>query len=85
MYNVQFLIYIVYRFSQNVQECTILLNFQIHCVQNVQNVHSSHPEYLNLRVVNISTLKMDEIKLFIFWPFRVQTSKSNITPKLFKI
>ena len=44
MYNVQFMIYIVYRFSQNVQECTILLNFQIHCVQNVQNVHSSHPE-----------------------------------------
>ena len=41
MYNVQFMIYIVYRFSQNVQECTILLNFQIHCVQNV---HSSHPE-----------------------------------------
>ena len=43
MYNVQFMIYIVYRFSQNVQECTILLHFQIHCVQNVQNVHSSHP------------------------------------------
>ena len=45
MYNVQFMVYIVYRFSQNVQECTILLNFQIHCVQNVQNVHSSHPVY----------------------------------------
>ena len=44
MYNVQFIIYIVYRFSQNVQECTILLKFQIHCVQNAQNVHSSHPE-----------------------------------------
>ena len=44
MYNVQFMIYIVYRFSQNVQECTILLNFQIHCVQNV---HSSHPEDIN--------------------------------------
>ena len=26
-----------YRFSQNVQEFTILLNFQIHCVQNVEN------------------------------------------------
>ena len=43
MYNVQFMIYIVYRFSQNLQECTILLHFQIHCVQNVQYVHSSHP------------------------------------------
>ena len=43
MYNVQFMTYIVYRFSQNIQECTILLHFQIHCVQNVQNVHSSHP------------------------------------------
>ena len=32
----------MYRFSQNVQECTILLNFQKHCEQNV---HSSHPEY----------------------------------------
>ena len=44
MYNVQFKVYIVYRFSQNVQECTILLNFQIHCVQNV---HSSHPVYID--------------------------------------
>ena len=42
-------------------------------------------KYLNLRVVNFSTLKLDELKLFIFWPFRVQTSKSNITLKLFKI
>ena len=42
-------------------------------------------KYLNLRVVNFSTLKLDEIKLLIFWLFRVQTSKSNITSKLFKI
>ena len=50
MYNVQFMVYIVYRFSQNVQECTILLNFQIHCVQNVQNVHSSHPVNVLIQV-----------------------------------
>ena len=52
MYNVQFMVYIVYRFSQNVQECTILLNFQIHYVQNVQNVqnvHSSHPGYTYMK------------------------------------
>ena len=50
MYNVQFMIYIVYMFSQNVQECTILLNFQIHCVQNVQNVHSSHPVFFEIHI-----------------------------------
>ena len=35
-----------------------------------------------IRVVNFSSLKFDELKLFIFWPFRVQTSKSNICLKL---
>ena len=55
MYNVQFMIYIVYMFSQNVQECTILLHFQIHCVQNVQNIHSSHPVLyiIKIRILTI--------------------------------
>ena len=35
-------------------------------------------QYLYIRVVNFSTLKMYELKLYIFWLFRVQTSKSNI-------
>ena len=59
MYNVQVMIYIVYRFSQNVQECTILLNFQKHCIQNVQNVHSSHPEY---HITHQNRNKFDMIK-----------------------
>ena len=36
-------------------------------------------------MVNFSSLKLDELKLYFFWPFRVQTSKSNICLKLYKI
>ena len=35
-------------------------------------------QYLYIRVVNFSNLKLYELKLFIFWLFRDQTSKSNI-------
>ena len=42
-------------------------------------------QYLNIRVANFSSLKLDELKLFIFWPFRVQISKINICLKLHKI
>ena len=56
MYNVQIMIYIVYWFSQNVQECTVLLNFQKHCIQNV---HSSHPEY---HITHQNSKKFDIIK-----------------------
>ena len=42
-------------------------------------------QYLYIRVVNSSTLKLDELKLLIFWPFIVQTTKSNICLKLYKI
>ena len=32
-------------------------------------------QYLYMRVVNFSTLKLCELKLYIFWLFRVQTKK----------
>ena len=39
--------------------CTILLNFQKHCVQYEQNVHSSHPEY---HITHQNSKKFDIIK-----------------------
>ena len=71
MYNVQFMLYIMYKFSQNVQECTILLNFQIHCVQNV---HSSHPELLlqswrKFELIHLGTLRPLGFKKYLCIPF----------------
>ena len=77
MYNVQFMVYIVYRFSQNVQECTILLNFQIHCVQNVQNVHSSHPVY-QFSVITFYGL----IIIYMIKPQTSYINRSRIKEKL---